>query len=147
MPYFCQIDSGPIWKFVGYFFCQITSKKLSLCSWEITKKSLWWKGLNFFFSFFDLMDLKIWDFWQIPSGVWKVKNSMGLQQGSRLMARTTKSPILGNHWVPLVCKALLGSDKFVYEFDFDEKNDWHHIVCDEIQKLFQKMLCRYCDIF
>jgi hypothetical protein len=34
---------------------------------------------------------------------------MGLQQGPRLMACTTKSSIRGNHWVPLGCRALLGS--------------------------------------
>ena len=34
---------------------------------------------------------------------------MGLLQGPRLMAWTTKSPI--NHYVPLGCKALLGSVK------------------------------------
>ena len=34
---------------------------------------------------------------------------MGLLQGPRLMAWTTKSPIWGNHWVPLGCRALLGS--------------------------------------
>ena len=36
---------------------------------------------------------------------------MGLLQGPRLMAWTTKSPILGNHWVPLGCRVLLGSVK------------------------------------
>ena len=34
---------------------------------------------------------------------------MGLLQGPRLMAWTTKSLIRGNHWVPLGCRALLGS--------------------------------------
>ena len=33
-------DSGPIWKLVGYFFWLNHFKKLSLCSWGITKKSL-----------------------------------------------------------------------------------------------------------
>ena len=36
---------------------------------------------------------------------------MGLLQGPRLMAWTTKSPIQGNHWVPIGCRALLGSVK------------------------------------
>ena len=36
---------------------------------------------------------------------------MGLLQGPRLMAWTTKSPIRGNHWVLLGCRALLGSVK------------------------------------
>jgi hypothetical protein len=30
-------------------------------------------------------------------------------QGPRLMTWTTKSPIQGNQWVPLGCRALLGS--------------------------------------
>ena len=34
-----------------------------------------------------------------------------LLQGPRLMAWTTKSPIRGNHWGPLGCRALLGSVK------------------------------------
>jgi hypothetical protein len=36
---------------------------------------------------------------------------MGLLQEPRLMAWTTKSPIRGNHWVSLGCRALLGSVK------------------------------------
>ena len=39
------------------------------------------------------------------------KNSMGLLQGPRLMAWTTKSPIPRNHWVPIGCWALLVSVK------------------------------------
>ena len=39
----------------------------------------------------------------------EVKNSMGLLQGPRLMAWTTKSPIVENHWVPWGCMAHLGS--------------------------------------
>ena len=35
--------------------------------------------------------------------------SMGLLEGTRLMAWTTKSPIQENHWVPVGCRALLGS--------------------------------------
>ena len=86
------------------FFNQITSKKLSLCSWKITKKTLRWKGLkNFHFS----MNLKIWDFWQMPQGCKGVTNSMGLLQGPRLMTWNTKSPIWGNHWLLLGCRALL----------------------------------------
>ena len=38
---------------------------------------------------------------------------MGLLQGPRLMARTTKSPIRRNHWVPLGCRGHLGSVKAV----------------------------------
>ena len=36
---------------------------------------------------------------------------MGLLQGPRLMAWTTKSPIRRNHWVPLGCRGHLGSVK------------------------------------
>ena len=36
---------------------------------------------------------------------------MGLLQGPRLIARTTKSPIRRNHWVPLGCRGHLGSVK------------------------------------
>ena len=46
---------------------------------------------------------------------------MGLLQGPRLMAWTTKSPIRGNHWIPIGCKALLGSVKKV--FFFKKKSD------------------------
>ena len=35
-----------------------------------------------------------------PQGCNEVKNSMGPLQGPRLMAWTTKSRILENHWVP-----------------------------------------------
>ena len=90
------------------FFGRITTKNLSLCSWEITEKSFRGKLLkNFHFS-----TLWIWLFWifdKHPQGCDEVKNSMGLLQGPRLMTWTTKSPIRGNHWVPLVCRALLGS--------------------------------------
>ena len=48
----------------------------------------------------------------------EVKNSMGLLQGPRLMAWTTKSPIWGNHWVPLGCRALLGSVKVILKGNF-----------------------------
>ena len=43
----------------------------------------------------------------------EVKNSMGLLQGPRLMAWTTKSPIRRNHWVPLGCRGHLGSVKII----------------------------------
>ena len=36
---------------------------------------------------------------------------MGLLQGPRLMAQTTKSPIRRNHWVPLGIRGHLGSVK------------------------------------
>ena len=94
---------------VWYFsFSQITSKKLSLCSWEITKKTLRRKGLTIF----HFSTLWIWKFWIFDKrlqGCDEVKNSIGLLQGPRLMAWTKKSPIQGNHWVPLGYRALLGS--------------------------------------
>jgi hypothetical protein len=65
-------------------------------------------------SFFDLLNLKIWDFWQSPLGCDEVKKSMGLLQGPKMIALTTKSPIWENHWVPLGCRAMLGSVKDCY---------------------------------
>jgi hypothetical protein len=56
-------------------FCQITSKNLSLCSWEITKKSFRWKGLKIFWKF-GIFDKR-------SQGCNEVKNSMGLLQGPR----------------------------------------------------------------
>ena len=55
-----------------------------------------------------------------PRGCNEFKNSMGLLQGPRLMAWITKSPIWGNHWVPLCCRALLGSVNF--SFILEEKS-------------------------
>ena len=46
---------------------------------------------------------------------------MGLLQGPRLMAWTTKSPIRGNHWVPLGCRALLGSVKIIMHYVLNVK--------------------------
>ena len=40
------------------------------------------------------------------------------------MAWTTKSPIWGNHWVPLGCKALLGSIKYLQI----KENSWYMYV-------------------
>ena len=45
---------------------------------------------------------------------------MGLLQGPRLMAWTTKSPILENHWVPWGCMAHFGSVK---TFDLYTENE------------------------
>ena len=94
------------------FFNQITSKKLSLCSWEITKKILRWKGLKIF----HFLTLSIWKFGifdKCLQGCDEVKNSMGPLQGPRLMTGITKSPIWGNQWVHLGCRALLGSVKVI----------------------------------
>ena len=58
--------------------------------------------------------LWIWKFLifdKCPQGCDEVKNTMGILHGPRLMTWTTKSPIPGNHWVPLGCRALLGSAK------------------------------------
>ena len=96
--------------YVPVFFSQITTKNLFLCSWEITKKSFCRKWLNIF----HFSTLWIWLFGVFdkrPRGCDKVKNSMGLLQGPRLMAWITKNPIRGNHRVPLGCRALLGSVK------------------------------------
>ena len=42
---------------------------------------------------------------------------MGLLQGPRPMAWTTKSQIQGNQWVPLGCRALLGSVTIFADFE------------------------------
>ena len=96
VPYFCRINSGPIFYMSQSFFWPNHYKKPVF---------MFMRNYKDFFSFFDLMDLTIWE------GCDEVKNSMGLLQGPRLMAWTTKSPIRGNHWVPLGCRALLGSVK------------------------------------
>ena len=59
------------------------------------------------FSFFNLI---------YSMGGDEVKYSIGLLQGPGLMTWTTKSQNLGNHWVPLRCRALLGSVEFVIFF-------------------------------
>ena len=105
-----RIDSGPIFYMSQSFFGQ---KNLSLFSWEIIKKSFCWKWLKIFL----FSTLWIWLFGifdknrPAAQGSNEVKNSRDLLQGPRLMAWTTKSPIRGNHWVPLGCRALLGSVK------------------------------------
>ena len=96
-----------VWEF---FLDRITTKNLPLCPWEITKKSFRRKLLKIF----HFLTLWIWLFGifdKRPQGCHEVKNSMGLLQGPRLMTWTTKNPIRGNHWVPLGCRALLGSVK------------------------------------
>ena len=110
VPYFCRINSGQIFYMYGSFLGQITTKKLSLHSWEITKKSFRGKLLKIF-HFFTLWIWLFGIFDKRPQGCYEVKYSMGLLQGPRLMARTTKSPIRRNHWVPLGCRGHLGSVK------------------------------------
>ena len=61
------------------------------------------RGLKIFI--FDFMDLNIWDFWKMPTGVWWGQKL----NGSSIGTWTTKSPIRGNHWVPFGCSALLSS--------------------------------------
>ena len=90
------------------FLGQITTKNLFLRSWEITKKSFRGKLLKIF-HFFTLWIWLFGIFDKRPQGCYEVKYSMGLLQGPRLMARTTKSPIRRNHWVPLGCRGHLGS--------------------------------------
>ena len=97
----------------GVFLGRITTKNLSLCPWEITKKSFRRKLLKIF-HFFTLWIWLFGIFDKRPQGCYEVKYSMGLLQGPRLMAWTTKSPIQGNHWVPLGCRALLGSVKVFF---------------------------------
>ena len=82
------------------FFGQVITKNLSLCSWEITKKSFCQKRLYIFhFSTLWIWLFEIFD-----------KCLQG-QKLSRSSTGTTKSPNPGNHWVPLGCRALLGSVK------------------------------------
>ena len=84
--------------FIRVFLGQITTKNLSLCLWEITKKVFCRKLLkNFHFSTLWIWLFEIFD--QRPQGCDEVKTSMGLLLGPRLMAWTTKSPIRRNHWV------------------------------------------------
>ena len=93
-----------------FFLGRITTKNLALCPWEITEKSFRRKLLKFF----HFLTLWIWLFGifdKRPQGCHEVKNSMGLLQGPRMMAWTTISPILENHWVPWGCMAHLGSVK------------------------------------
>ena len=97
----------------GVFLGQITTKNLSLRSWEITKKSFRRKLLKIF-HFFTLWIWLFGIFDKRPQGCYEVKYSMGLLQGPRLMARTTKSPIRRNHWVPLGCRGHLGSVKELF---------------------------------
>ena len=92
------------------FFWPNQYKNLSSCSWEITKISFCRKWLEKF----HISTLWIWQFGifdKHPQGCDEVKNSMGLLQGPKLMAWTTKSLILENHWVPWGCMAHLGSVK------------------------------------
>ena len=111
---------------MGVFLGQITTKNLSLRSWEITKKSFRGKLLKIF-HFFTLWIWLFGIFDKRPQGCYEVKYSMGLLQGPRLMARTTKSPIQRNHWVPLGCRGHLGSVKSLYFFMFHAKTLAFHI--------------------
>ena len=109
-----KILSDQFWVNIIYvwvvFWAKSLQKNLFLCSWEITKKSFRRKWLkNFHFSTLWIWLFGIFD--KRPQGCDEGKNSMGLLQGPRRMAWTTKSPIWGNHWVPLGCRAILGSVK------------------------------------
>ena len=109
-PTFVESILGKYFICMGVFLGQITTKNLSLRSWEITKKSFRRKLLKIF-HFFTLWIWLFGIFDKRPQGCYEVKYSMGLLQGPRLMARTTKSPIRRNHWVPLGCRGHLGSVK------------------------------------
>ena len=93
-----------------FCFNQITSKNVSLSSWEIIKKILHGKGLKFF----HFSTLWIWNFGIFGKhpcrSAMRSKTQWVFYRGiySR-MAWTTKSIIRGNHWVPLGCRALLSS--------------------------------------
>ena len=103
VPYFCRINSGPIFYMSRSFYWPNHYKNLFLCSWEITNKSFRGKlHKNFHFSTLWIWLFGIFD--KRPQGCYEVKNSMG----PRLMAWTTKSPIRVNHWVPLGCRAHVG---------------------------------------
>ena len=86
--------------YVQDFFWVKSLQKTCLCSWKITKKSFCQKRLYIFhFSTLWIWLFEIFD-----------KCLQG-QKLSRSSTGTTKSPIPGNHWVPLGCRALLGSVK------------------------------------
>ena len=105
-----RIDSGPIFYMSQSFFWPNHYKKPVFMFMRNYKEIL----LRNWFKIFHFSTLWIWLFGifdKRPQGCDEVKNSMGLLQGPRLMAWTTKSPIRGNHWVPLGCRALLGSVK------------------------------------
>ena len=102
------INSGPIFYMSDSFFW---AKSLQKCSSEITKKFFRRNLLKkFHFSTLWIWLFAIFD--KRLQGCHEVKYSIRLLQGPRLMARTTKSPIRGNHWVPLGCRAHLGSVKW-----------------------------------
>ena len=119
------IDSGPIFYISKSFFEQNHYKKPVFCPWEIIKKSFRRKLLKIF----HFLTLWIWLFGifdKRPQGCHEVKNSMGILQGPRLMAWTTKSPILENHWVPWGCMAHLGSvNPFFKLITSEQLSNWH----------------------
>ena len=92
---------------------------------------------------FHFLTLWIWLFGifdKCPQGWDEVKNSMGLLQGPRLMAWTTKSPILENHWVPWGCMAHLGSVKTNRDHEKHWFNEWIHVHTYSAHFNFQKSL-------
>ena len=122
-PTFLRSILGPSEHVSKIFFCQITSKKLPLCSWETQRNFSVWRGLTFLifwpYGFENFGFLK-----NVCRGAMSSKNSMGLLKGLRLIAWTTKSSIRGNHWVPLGCMALLGSVKASC-FPLAKIKSWH----------------------
>ena len=108
--------------YVPEFFWPNHYKKPVFMFMRNYKKSFRRKWLKFFhFSTLWIWLFGIFD--KRPQGCDEVKNSMGLLQGPRLMAWTTKSPIRGNHWVPLGCRALLGSVNWIKSYKIK------HIFC------------------
>ena len=84
-----------------YFICprvflgQVITKNMSM--FMRNYKEILLSEAALYFSFFNLID-----YLRFLTNACRVKNSV---------AETTKSPIPGNHWVPLGCRALLGSVK------------------------------------
>ena len=106
-----RIDAGPIFYMSESFFGLNHYKKpvsMFMRNYiEIFRRNL---EINFQFSTLWIWLFGIFD--KRPQGCDEIKTSMGLLQGPRLIAWTTKSPIRRNHWVPCGCRAHLGSVKW-----------------------------------
>ena len=112
--FFSNFQIGPesmvfyVWEKNGSIFGQIASKNLSLCPWEITKKSFRRKGLKIcHFSTLWIWKFGIFD--NRPQGCDEVKNSMGLLQGPRWPGpqKVQCREITGFPWVVELFLALL----------------------------------------
>ena len=69
------------------------------------------------FSFFDLMDLKIWNFWNGCRGAMRSKTQWVFYRDLDGWPGPQKVQFGGNHRVTLGCRALLGSVKAIHSFD------------------------------